>query len=98
MSEAEQFGTGPKKVRGMATASFELIEAMHEIAEVCQPITGRGVWLQAVLPATHPVDGSLLDEAHVPASQGSPRVGHHPVGMDCRRSSPDRAHIELERP
>ena len=39
----EYFGTGPKKGRGRAEASLDLIEAMYEIAEECQPITGRGV-------------------------------------------------------
>jgi hypothetical protein len=39
----EQFGTSPKKTRGMAQASLDLIEAMAEIAEKAQPITGRGV-------------------------------------------------------
>ena len=35
--------TGTKKVRGMAQASLDLIEAMRDIAEAAQPITGRGV-------------------------------------------------------
>src|SRR5215831_13480496 len=39
----EYFGTGPKKGRGRSQASLDLIEAMYEIAEECQPITGRGV-------------------------------------------------------
>src|SRR6516164_2521472 len=39
----EYFGTGPKKGRGRAEASLDLIEAMYEVAEECQPITGRGV-------------------------------------------------------
>lgn len=39
----EQFGTCSKKVRGMAKRSLDLIEAMTEIAEAAQPITGRGV-------------------------------------------------------
>ena len=40
------FGTRsnlPPRMRGMAQASLDLIEAMHEIAEAAQPITGRGV-------------------------------------------------------
>jgi hypothetical protein len=37
-------GTRPKKPsRGMARASLDLIDAMHEIAKAAQPITGRGV-------------------------------------------------------
>ena len=40
---SEQIGTGPKKVRGMAQGSLDLIERMAEIAEDAQPITGRGV-------------------------------------------------------
>jgi hypothetical protein len=39
----EQIGTSPKKVRGMAQESLDLIERMAEIAEDAQPITGRGV-------------------------------------------------------
>lgn len=41
----EHFGSRPKKGRGMAPASLDLIEAMYEIAETTQPITGRGVGL-----------------------------------------------------
>jgi hypothetical protein len=40
---AEQIETGSKKVRGMARASIDLIQAMSAIAEAAQPITGRGV-------------------------------------------------------
>jgi hypothetical protein len=39
----EQFGMGPKKGRGMARESLELIEEMSAIAEKCQPVTGRGI-------------------------------------------------------
>jgi hypothetical protein len=40
----EQIGTRSKKpTRGMAKASIALIDAMYDIAEECQPITGRGV-------------------------------------------------------
>jgi hypothetical protein len=39
----EQIGPCPKKVRGMAKASLDLIKVMREIAEATQPITGRGV-------------------------------------------------------
>jgi hypothetical protein len=39
----EYFGSRPKKGRGMAQASLDLIDAMHEIAEAAHPITGRGV-------------------------------------------------------
>lgn len=41
----EYSGTSPRKVlgRGMAKESFRLIDAMYEIAETAQPITGRGV-------------------------------------------------------
>ncbi|WP_192178809.1 hypothetical protein [Mesorhizobium amorphae] len=39
----EQIQPGLKKVRGMAQASLDLIEAMHKIAEAVQPITGRGI-------------------------------------------------------
>jgi hypothetical protein len=43
MTLAEQFGTGSKKGRGMARRSLDLIEAMRNLAEPAQPITGRGV-------------------------------------------------------
>ncbi len=39
----EYFETRSKKVRGMARASIELIEAMSTVAEAAQPITGRGI-------------------------------------------------------
>jgi hypothetical protein len=39
----EQTGTRTKKVRGMAQASLDLIEAMYAAAEAAQPITGRGI-------------------------------------------------------
>lgn len=39
----EQFEVGPKKGRGMARKSLDLIEAMATIAEAAQPITVRGV-------------------------------------------------------
>jgi hypothetical protein len=39
----EQIGTRSKKVRGMAQASLDLIEAMSRIAMASQPITGRGI-------------------------------------------------------
>jgi hypothetical protein len=43
MTAAEHFGTGSKKVRGMAQKSLDLIEAMYAAAEAAQPITGRGI-------------------------------------------------------
>jgi hypothetical protein len=43
MADGEQFETSMKKGRGMAQRSLELIDAMYEIAEECQPITGRGI-------------------------------------------------------
>jgi hypothetical protein len=39
----EYFETGSKKGRGMAQRSLDLIEAMRDVAEAAQPITGRGV-------------------------------------------------------
>jgi hypothetical protein len=39
----EHFETRSKKGRGMARRSLDLIEAMYAVAEVAQPITGRGV-------------------------------------------------------
>lgn len=46
MATVQQIGTSPKKPprgRGMAKESLRVIEAMHDIAEAAQPITGRGV-------------------------------------------------------
>jgi hypothetical protein len=41
---SEYFQTGSKKVgRGLARESLDLIEAMRDVAEVAQPITGRGI-------------------------------------------------------
>ncbi len=40
---AEYFQTGSKKGRGRAQRSLDLIQAMYEIAEEAEPITGRGV-------------------------------------------------------
>src|ERR1041384_8662456 len=42
---AEYFGTGSKmpRGRGMARKSLDLIQAMAEIAEAVQPVTGRGI-------------------------------------------------------
>jgi hypothetical protein len=39
----EHFETSSKKGRGLARESLALIEAMYEVAEAAQPITGRGV-------------------------------------------------------
>ena len=46
MTAAEQIGTRPKKVRGLAKASLTMIEEMYEITVDRQPITGRGVGYQ----------------------------------------------------
>src|SRR5262249_38055048 len=43
MSATEYSETGSKKGRGRSKRSLTLIEAMHDIAEAAQPITGRGV-------------------------------------------------------
>jgi phage protein U len=45
MSAREQIGAGSNlpRMRGMGQASLDLIEAMRELAEPAQPITGRGV-------------------------------------------------------
>src|SRR5437867_3115725 len=39
----EHFETRSKKVRGMAQASLDLIEAMAAVAQAAQPINGRGI-------------------------------------------------------
>jgi hypothetical protein len=43
MSTAGHSGTSPKKVRGRAQRSLDLIDAMYKFAEATQPITGRGI-------------------------------------------------------
>jgi hypothetical protein len=43
MTHGEHFGTCSKKSRGMAQRSLDLIEAMHAVAKIAQPITGRGI-------------------------------------------------------
>ena len=43
MTASEHFETRSKKVRGMAQASLDLIEAMYTAAEAAHPITGRGI-------------------------------------------------------
>jgi hypothetical protein len=43
MSDVEHFDTSPKKGRGMAQRSLDLIEAMYAAAEAAEPITGRGI-------------------------------------------------------
>jgi len=43
MSVDEYSETGMKKGRGRAQASLDLIDAMYEVAEAAQPITGRGI-------------------------------------------------------
>ena len=42
-SACDYSGTCSRKGRGMAQRSLDLIEAMRDIAEAAQPITGRGV-------------------------------------------------------
>ena len=50
----EQFEVGPKKGRGMARKSLDLIEAMATIAEAAQPITVRGVAYKLFTPGMIP--------------------------------------------
>src|SRR6516165_1053437 len=40
---AKYFETSSKKGRGLARESSALIDAMYEVAEAAQPITGRGI-------------------------------------------------------
>jgi hypothetical protein len=43
-AQADEYSeTCSKKGRGKAKRSLDLIEAMHDIAEAAEPITGRGV-------------------------------------------------------
>lgn len=68
MTIQEQNGTSPKKVRGRAKRSIELLDIMFDIAQAAQPITGRGVgyklFVQKGWPGFRPL--SLL----LPASRG----------------------------
>jgi len=55
-AKPEHFGTGTKILgRGMAQGSLDLIEAMRDIAEASQPITGRCVgyklFVQKLIPS-----------------------------------------------
>jgi len=43
MTIQEQNGTSPKKGRGRAKRSIELLDRMFDIAKAAQPITGRGI-------------------------------------------------------
>jgi hypothetical protein len=43
MTDQEHFCPRSKKVRGMATRSLDLIDAMVVIAAQTRPITGRGI-------------------------------------------------------
>ncbi len=54
----EYFETGSKKGRGMAQRSLDLIEAMREIAEALQPITGRGIGYQLFTRKLIALDGA----------------------------------------
>jgi hypothetical protein len=54
MSHQEQTGTSPKKPRGRAQRSLDLIEAMYTIAEAAQPITGRGVGYKLFIAGLNP--------------------------------------------
>ena len=80
--EAEHFGTGTKKGRGMAQESLDLIEAMYAVAKAAQPITGRGIgyklFTAGLIPSMEKPEMRrvyrLLKEAR--------EQGHHPVGVD----------------
>src|SRR5262245_3081881 len=50
----EYFETGIKKGRGMARRSLDLIEAMRDLAEAAQPITGRGIGYKLFTPGVIP--------------------------------------------
>ena len=80
----EHFGSRSKKGRGRAQASLDLIDAMFEVAEAAQPITGRGVGYKLFTARPDPVDGRAGNAAGLPAAQGGPRGRDHSVGMDCR--------------
>ena len=45
MTDQKHFRPRSKKVRGMATRSLDLIDAMVVIAAQTRPITGRGIAL-----------------------------------------------------
>ena len=93
----EYFGTGTKKGRGMAQRSLDLIEAMRDIAEAAQPITGRGVgyklFTQGLIPS---MARSEMARGLSAAADGA-RAGHHPVGLDRRRDPRVRAGLHMGR-
>jgi len=81
-AKPEHFGTGTKILgRGMAQGSLDLIEAMRDIAEASQPITGRCVgyklFVQKLIPSMERNDMRAVS----PAAEGA-RAGHHSVEVD----------------
>jgi len=70
----EHSETCSKKVRGMAQRSLDLIDAMHAAAEAAQPITGRGIGLQAVAPGSC-INGEVGDAAGLSPAERGARAG-----------------------
>ena len=79
------------KGRGMAQRSLDLIEAMRDIAEAAQPITGRGVGYKLFTKGLIAIDGAQRHGAGLSAAADRARAGHHSVGLDRRRDPRIRA-------
>ena len=76
----ECFGTGSKKVRGRAQRSTDLIEAMYEIAEASQPITGRGVGYKLFIEGKIPSMSGRICSAFTGSSRKPARRSSRGIG------------------
>ena len=75
----------------MAQRSLDLIEAMRDIAEAAQPITGRGVGYKLFTAGLIPSMARNEMQRVYRLLQGGARAGHHSVGVDRRRDPRVRA-------
>ena len=75
----------PMSGRGMAQRSLDLIEAMRDIAEAAQPITGRGVGYKLFTAGLIPSMARSEMQRVYRLLQAGARAGHHSVGVDRRR-------------
>ena len=73
----EHFETKSQKGRGKAKKSIELIDAMFEIAEAAQPITGRGVGYKLF------INVHSRNAQGLPAAQGSEGERDNSLALDC---------------
>ena len=88
----EYSGTGSKKGRGMAQRSLDLIEAMRDIAEAAQPITGRGVGYKLFTAGPDPVDGAQRNGARLSpaADRRASRASFRGSGSSTRPATFER--------